>query len=62
MIVQGGVPAGPAQRRGATLVLAARRCAEAESGLAYGGLADLLGRAAETAPPGLPSPQRRALG
>src|SRR5262245_35850645 len=37
------------------------RCAEAESGLAYGGLTDLLGPVAETAMPALPAPQRRAL-
>jgi len=54
----------PGRRNGAVRHLSwlRARCAEAESGLAYGGLADLLGRAAETAPPGLPSPQRRALG
>jgi len=43
-----------------TLVLRAR-CAEAESGLAYGGLTDLLGPVAEMVMPALPSPQRRAL-
>ena len=37
------------------------RCAEAESGLAYVGLADLLGRVTETVLPALPSPRRRAL-
>jgi hypothetical protein len=43
-----------------TLVLRTR-CAEAESGLAYGGLTDLLGPVAEMVMPALPSPQRRAL-
>jgi DNA-binding CsgD family transcriptional regulator len=37
------------------------RCVEAEAGLAYAGLADLLGRVAEMVLPGLPAPQRRAL-
>jgi len=37
------------------------RCAEAESGLAYAGLADLLGERAGTATGTLPPPQRRAL-
>jgi DNA-binding CsgD family transcriptional regulator len=37
------------------------RCAEAESGLAYAGLADLLGRVIETALAALPPPQRGAL-
>ena len=37
------------------------RCAEAESGLAYVGVADLLGEWAGTATAALPPPQRRAL-
>jgi len=37
------------------------RCAEAESGLAYVGLGDLLGERAGPAMAGLPPPQRRAL-
>jgi DNA-binding CsgD family transcriptional regulator len=37
------------------------RCAEAESGLAYAGLADLLGRVAGPVLTALPAPQRRAL-
>jgi predicted ATPase len=37
------------------------RCAEAESGMAYAGLADLLGERAGTAAGALPPPQRRAL-
>jgi DNA-binding CsgD family transcriptional regulator len=47
-------------RAGALRVLRAR-CAEAESGLAYAGLADLLGRVTETVLAALPSPQRRAV-
>jgi DNA-binding CsgD family transcriptional regulator len=37
------------------------RCAQAESGLAYTGLADLLGRVTDTALTTLPVPQRRAV-
>ncbi len=37
------------------------RCAQAESGLAYAGLADLLGRVTDTVLAALPSPQRRPL-
>jgi tetratricopeptide (TPR) repeat protein len=37
------------------------RCAQAESGLAYAGLADLFGRLIEPVLPALASPQRRAL-
>lgn len=37
------------------------RCVDAESGLAYAGLADLLGERASTATAVLPAPQRRAL-
>jgi DNA-binding CsgD family transcriptional regulator len=37
------------------------RCAQAEAGLAYAGLADLLGRVTDTVLAALPSPQRRAL-
>jgi len=37
------------------------RCVEAESGLAYAGLADLLGGWTQTVLPMLPQPQRRAL-
>jgi DNA-binding CsgD family transcriptional regulator len=43
-----------------SLVLRAR-CAEAEAGLAYAGVADLLGWVTETVLAGLPSPQRQAL-
>jgi predicted ATPase len=67
LLVEGDAGIGKTALWEATVELAAgprvlrARCAEAESGLAYGGLADLLGRAADTAPPGLPSPQRQAL-
>jgi DNA-binding CsgD family transcriptional regulator len=67
LLVEGEAGIGKTALWEATVDLAAgprvlrARCAQAESGLAYGGLADLLGRAADTAPPGLPSPQRRAL-
>ena len=37
------------------------RCAQAESGLAYAGLADLLGRVTDTVLAALPSPQQRSL-
>jgi DNA-binding CsgD family transcriptional regulator len=37
------------------------RCVEAESGLAYAGIADLLGGWTQTVLPALPPPQRRAL-
>ena len=37
------------------------RCAEAEAGLAYAGLVDLLGRVTEPVLEGLKSPLRRAL-
>src|SRR6266516_3219593 len=47
-------------RAGGVRVLRAR-CAEAESGLAYAGLADLFGLVEETEFAALPSPQRRSL-
>jgi predicted ATPase len=47
--------------RAAALPVLRARCAQAESGLAYAGLADLLGRVTETVLAGLPSPQRRAV-
>jgi predicted ATPase len=45
----------------AALRVLGARCAEAESRLAYAGLADLLGRVSEQVLAVLPSPQRRAI-
>jgi hypothetical protein len=67
LVVEGEPGIGKTALLEATLAQAAAlcvlraRCAEAESGLAYAGLADLLGHVTETALAALPSPQRRAL-
>jgi DNA-binding CsgD family transcriptional regulator len=67
LVVEGEPGIGKTALLEATLAQAAglhvlrARCAEAESGLAYAGLADLLGRVTGTVLTALPSPQRRAL-
>jgi DNA-binding CsgD family transcriptional regulator len=67
LVVEGEPGIGKTALLEATLAQAAglhvlrARCAEAESGLAYAGLADLLGRVTGTVLTALPPPQRRAL-
>jgi DNA-binding CsgD family transcriptional regulator len=67
LIIEGEPGIGKTALLEATLAQAAglyvlrARCAEAESRLAYAGLADLLGRVTQTVLARLPSPQRRAL-
>jgi DNA-binding CsgD family transcriptional regulator len=67
LVVEGEPGIGKTALLEAALIQAAGRrvlrasCAEAEAGLAYAGLADLLGRVTEMGLPTLPSPRRRAL-
>jgi predicted ATPase len=67
LVVEGEPGIGKTALLEAALIQAAGRrvlrasCAEAEAGLAYAGLADLLGRVTEMGLPTLPSPRRRAV-